>query len=441
MSSGMSPRDTAERFALSAALRYPDLAEEAGLTARDFTSGDLGLAWEALERVPFRDEAGRLPVAHLAAESGVAVEALAEALRCAIFAPDQARHWWARLRDLSTSERLAAELVALARKQAPGDDRTGSLLAELEQVTRRYSGEEVEREVRTLADLAADYVAERSAELRLGRRVGVVTGLRAIDDWMGGLNPGELSTLAAAGGAGKSTFVLDIARRVADQGGTVLVFAAEMTARQIGQREVHGELGRPVSDRLVGAVDLAEALARIQGTEYAGRVVVDTRTRLAATQVLATARRVQAQRGLALLVFDHLGHWDPKVRGNEQEQLAAAIVQAKDLAKILDVPFVMLCHFSRARREATRPTMEIIRGTGKIDDVSDNIFALWRPDLERTELHLLKCRQTGQQNRAMRLSYSLFRQQFSEEEEIFFGSSAPPPARAHRPREAAEAPF
>ena len=45
MSSGMSPRDTAERFALSAALRYPDLAEEAGLTARDFTSGDLGLAW------------------------------------------------------------------------------------------------------------------------------------------------------------------------------------------------------------------------------------------------------------------------------------------------------------------------------------------------------------------------------------------------------------
>jgi hypothetical protein len=41
----------------------------------------------------------------------------------------------------------------------------------------------------------------------------------------------------------------------------------------------------------------------------------------------------------------------------------------------------------------------------------------------------------------MRLSYSLFRQQFSEEEEIFFGSSAPPPARAHRPREAAEAPF
>jgi len=41
----------------------------------------------------------------------------------------------------------------------------------------------------------------------------------------------------------------------------------------------------------------------------------------------------------------------------------------------------------------------------------------------------------------MRFFYSLFRQQFSEEEEIFFGSSAPPPARAHRPREAAEAPF
>jgi len=359
-----------------------------------------------------------------------------------VFAPDQARHWWSKLRDLATSERLASDLVALARKSGDGEDRTGALLAELEQVHRRYSGEEVEREVRTLVDLATDYVAERSSELRLGRRVGVVTGLRCIDDWMGGLNPGELSTLAAAGGAGKSTFVLDLGRRVAAAGGTVLVFSAEMTARQVGQREVHGELGRPISDRSVGAIDLAAALERIEAADYAGRVVVDTRTRLAAAQVLATARRVQAQRGLALLVFDHLGHWDAKVRGgNEQEQLAAAIVQAKDLAKILDVPFVMLCHFSRARREATRPSMEIIRGTGKIDDVSDNIFALWRPDLDRTELHLLKCRQTGQQNRAIRLSYSLYRQQFSEEEEIFFGSSAPPPARAHRPREAAEAPF
>lgn len=438
-----SPRETAERFAIAAAMRFPDLAEEAGLALRDFASGHLGEAWEAVARVPYRDEAGRLPVAHLAAESGVSVDTLAEALRCGVFAPDQARHWWSKLRDLATSERLASDLVALARRSGDGEDRTGALLAELEQVHRRYSGEEVEREVRTLVDLATDYVAERSSELRLGRRVGVVTGLRCIDDWMGGLNPGELSTLAAAGGAGKSTFVLDLGRRVAAAGGTVLVFSAEMTARQVGQREVHGELGRPISDRSVGAIDLAAALERIEAADYAGRVVVDTRTRLAAAQVLATARRVQAQRGLALLVFDHLGHWDSKVRGNEQEQLAAAIVQAKDLAKILDVPFVMLCHFSRARREATRPSMEIIRGTGKIDDVSDNIFALWRPDLDRTELHLLKCRQTGQQNRAIRLSYSLYRQQFSEEEEIQFGAPGPveaPRPGGYRPRER-EAPF
>lgn len=433
MSAPASPRLTAERFALAAALRFPDLAEEASLAARDFVDDErLGAAWDGVARVAFRSEDGRLPIAHLSAESGVGVDVLAAATACQVFTHDQARHWWQRLRDLSTSGRLEHELVALARRTRQGDDRTGELLAELEQLRQRYSSQELEREVMDQAEVAATYVAERSAELRLGRRLGLVTGLETIDEWMGGLNSGELTTLAAAGGAGKSTFALDIARRAATAGTSVLIFSAEMTARQVGQREVHAELGRSIADRSVSAPDLQDALQRILEAKsgYAQRIRVDFRTRLTAPQVLATARRVQGQRGLGLLVFDHLGHWDcGRPRAQREERVSEAIQQAKDLAKLLDVPILVLTHFSRARREADWPTMELIRDSGKIDDVSDNIIALWRPSIDVSQLHLLKARQTGQAGRAMSLCFELRGQRFGEIEEVFRSSHVATPFR------------
>lgn len=403
-------RADVERFAFAAALRFPDLVEESGVRQEHFATGPLGEAWAALPKVVMRTPDGRVAVLHVAAASGVAAETLARAAAAEVFDSGQARTWWEELLDLASADALEHDVRALLASERPETDATGHLLARLEQLVRDYSDRAVEHEVEDVGEVASGFVDERLEEERTGRRRGVETGFTIVDRWMGGLNSGELTTVVAGGGVGKSTFALDIGRRVAESGATVLYFSAEMTRRQLGQREAYGAIGRAISDPDVSSIDLAAARDLVTESKHAARVLFDFRTRLSAPQVLARAKRVQHRFGLGLVIFDHLGCWDcERPRANEQEQVAATIQQAKDLAKSLDVPFVMITHLNRQGQ---------IRASERVKDISDNVLELKREEGERlTEGKLLKARQTGEIYRSMLFEYRLQWQRFFEIDE------------------------
>jgi predicted ATP-dependent serine protease len=138
-----------------------------------------------------------------------------------------------------------------------------------------------------------------------------------------------------------------------------------------------------------------------------------------APRLLAAARRVQHRNGLGLVIFDHLGCFDvERPRASEQEQMAIAVSACKDIAKILDVPFVLVTHLNR---------QGLIRGSERVKDISDNVLELKREGdsaTATTEARLIKARQTGETHRAMLLSYSMKWQAFVEVAEV--KPSAPP---------------
>jgi hypothetical protein len=138
-------------------------------------------------------------------------------------------------------------------------------------------------------------------------------------------------------------------------------------------------------------------------------------------KILAAARRMQHREGLGLLVLDHLGCFDSeRPKASEQEQVAFAVSACKDLAKILDVPFLLITHLNR---------QGLIRGSERVKDLSDNVLELKRDGDNAqalTEARLLKARQTGETHRAMLLSYSPKWQTFLEVEET--RPSVTPPA-------------
>jgi len=400
-------RGDVERFAFAAGLRFPDLVEESGVQPEHFATGPLADGWGALPKVTMRTPDNRVPVMHVATASGVAVETLARATAAEVYTPEQARTWWGELLDLASADALEHDVRALFAGERPEADVTGNLLARLEQVLREYSDHAVEHEVEDAEGIASSFVDERLEEIRTGRRRGVETGLEILDSWMGGLNSGELTTVVAGGGVGKSTFALDVARRVAERGAKVLYFSAEMTRRQMGQREAYGAIGRAISDPRVDPVEIASARDVVAEAPHRDRVFFDFRTRLSAPQVLARAKRVQHRFGLGLVVFDHLGCWDcERPRANEQEQVAATIQQAKDVAKALDAPFVMITHLNRQGQ---------IRASERVKDISDNVLELKREERARhTEGRLLKARQTGEIFRTMLFEYRLQWQRFVE---------------------------
>lgn len=408
-------RGEAERFAFAGAIAYPDLLDESGLAPEHFATEIIGQAFAAIPQCG-RTTDDRLSVVELAAHAGIPVETLRPVLQAQVFTADQARGWWTKVRDLATTDAVLGALRGAMAKPLDASSTTGAtgaLLAEVARVVQSFSEQDDDGETETLLDATSRFVEERSLELRHGRRRGVETGLEIVDEWMGGLNAGELTTIVAAGGVGKSTVAMDIARRVAAQGPVVLYWSAEMTGRQVGQREAHAALGRAISDRSVSAVDLAEGLETLKNAHHGDRVRLHYGARPKAAQLLATARRVQNRGGLGLLIFDHLGCFDcERPRASEQEQVAFAVTACKDLAKILEVPFLLITHLNRQGQ---------IRGSERVKDISDNVLELKRdPDNQRafTEARLLKARQTGETWKAMNLEYSMRWQRFLEVGEI-----------------------
>lgn len=405
-------RADVERFAFAGAIAFPDLVEESGLKPEHFATEIIGQAWEAIPRCG-RTTDDRLSVVEVAARAGLAAEALRPVLQAQVFTADQARTWWRKALDLAKAEAVVAAVRAVLAKPRPETDATGTLTAELEQVVRSFADQDDDGEAPTLLEVTEEYVRERCAELRHGRRRGVETGLRILDVWAGGLNAGELTTAVAAGGVGKSTFAMHVARQVARGGSVVLYFSAEMTSRQVGQREAHGAMARPISDRSVTAVDLEGGLEELKNDGHGDRIRLVYSSRMTASRLLAAARRVQHREGLGLVIFDHLGCFDvERPRASEQEQMAMAVNSCKEIAKILDVPFLLVTHLNR---------QGLIRGSERVRDFSDNVLELKRDGDNagaHTEARLLKARQTGETHKAMLLSYSLKWQKFLEVDEI-----------------------
>ena len=218
MSQAARFRADVERFAFTAAITFPDLLEESGLRPEHFATEIIAQAFEAIPRCSQRTPDGRLSVVEVAARAGISVEALRPALQAQVFTADQARTWWRKALDLATAEAVVAAVRAVVTKPRPENDATGTLLAEIEQVVRSFGDQDDDGETKTLLETTTEYVHRRSEELLRGRPSGVETGLKIIDEWAGGLNAGELLTVVAKGGVGKSTFAMHVARQVAQRG-------------------------------------------------------------------------------------------------------------------------------------------------------------------------------------------------------------------------------
>lgn len=413
-------RADAERFAFAGAIAFPDLVEESGLKPEHFATEIIGQAWAAIPRCG-RTTDDRLSIVEVAAHAGISAEALRPVLQAKVFTADQARTWWRRALDLATAEAVVAAVRAVLAKPRPENDATGTLTAELEQVVRSFADQDDDGEAPTLLEVTEDYVRERCAELRHGRRRGVVTGMRILDTWAGGLNAGEVTTTVAAGGVGKSTFAMHVAREVARRGSVVLYFSAEMTARNVGEREAHGAMARPISDRSVTAVDLEAGLEELRKDAHGDRIRTIYKARITASMMLAAARRVQHREGLGLVIFDHLGYFDSeRPRASAQEQIEAAMFSFRNTAQILDVPLLLVTHLNR---------QGLIRGSERVNDISHNVLELKRDKdnaAAHTEARLLKARQTGETHKAMLLSYSLKWQRFLEVDEATPSASPAP---------------
>jgi replicative DNA helicase len=191
-----------------------------------------------------------------------------------------------------------------------------------------------------------------------------------------------------------------------------------MTTEQLGERAAHAETSTPLSEDLTDVRALSEAEVRMAGSEVYRRMLLDARPRMTPERVLGVSRAEIAKHGaLGLLVVDHLRHLEASPSPKEYEQVSASVAAAKRIAKDAPAPVLLLTHLSRERKEMrgpdAEPTLEMIRGSGRIEDDADNVLAIWRAEGRPTFLRVLKSRQGGVRPK-IELTYSCFSQSYAE---------------------------
>ncbi len=228
---------------------------------------------------------------------------------------------------------------------------------------------------------------------------GQSTGLRNLDEQIGGLARTDLLVLAARPGMGKTSLATSIAvnvagrnlREAAEEGRQperVAVSSLEMSAEQMVTRilalETHipSQMIRRGDIRTEDYESLFMAAQRLKDLPLA----IDDTPAVTIAQLRGRARRMKRQAGgLSLVIVDYLqlvrtsGRSRPENRVQEVSEITQGL---KALAKELDVPVIACSQLSRAveQREDKRPLLSDLRESGSIEQDADIVMFLYRPE-------------------------------------------------------------
>jgi len=219
---------------------------------------------------------------------------------------------------------------------------------------------------------------------------GLSTGLPALDELTGGLQPGSLIIVAGRPSMGKTALAVDLSRHSAiAEGVTVALFSIEMSGLEITKRLLIAE-SRVGSHRIRSKLTdrECERLAMAAGQLKQVRILIEDRPNLTPHQVAARARQMhQREGGLGLVIVDYLQLMQLDSSERRERAVAEASRRLKVLARELHVPVVVLSQLSRApeTREQHRPRLSDLRDSGAIEQDADLVIFAFRQEVYEKE--------------------------------------------------------
>lgn len=233
-------------------------------------------------------------------------------------------------------------------------------------------------------------LSKHQGELR-----GLATGFKSLDNMLAGLQKSDLIILAARPSMGKSALATNIASHVAVNGkAPVGIFSLEMSRDQLVDRLIADHSGvdlwRIRTGKLSSEGDDND-FTRIQhamGVLSEAPIYIDDAAISNVLQMRAMARRLQAEKGLGLLIIDYLQLMEPRnAMQNLVQQVSEISRSLKSLARELNVPVLALSQLSRAveQRSPQVPRLADLRESGSLEQDADVVLFIYREDRYRPE--------------------------------------------------------
>lgn len=218
--------------------------------------------------------------------------------------------------------------------------------------------------------------------------VGLSSGYLELDAILSGLNPSDLIILAARPAMGKTSFVLNIATRVAKQSKKkVVIFSLEMSMQQLVERMLSFECSILSNKIHKGDIKGDEWALLIEGAQNLSScsILFDDSPNLTVPEMKAKLRRVK---DLGLVVIDYLQLMSTgKREGNRVQEISEITRMLKVMAKELDVPVITISQLARGpdARQDHRPILSDLRESGSIEQDADIVMFLYRDEYYNPE--------------------------------------------------------
>jgi replicative DNA helicase len=232
-----------------------------------------------------------------------------------------------------------------------------------------------------------------------GGIVGVPTGLRDLDDKLGGLHQSDLIIIAGRPSMGKTSLATNIAfnaaKHIQDNGkkSSVAFFSLEMSSEQLSTRILSEQARISSNDIRRGRISDEQFDQFLETSKNIAELplFIDETPAISIAAMSNRARRIKRLHGLDMVVVDYIQlmrgtTYNKDGRVQEISQITQGL---KAIAKELGVPVLALSQLSRQveQRDNHKPQLADLRESGSIEQDADVVMFVFREGyyLSRTE--------------------------------------------------------
>ena len=220
--------------------------------------------------------------------------------------------------------------------------------------------------------------------------VGVPTGLRDLDDKLGGLHQSDLIIIAGRPSMGKTSLATNIAfnaaQKLQDNGkkSSIAFFSLEMSSEQLSTRIISEQARISSNDIRRGRISDEQFDKFLETSKNIAELplYIDETPAISIAAMSNRARRIKRLFGLDMIVVDYIQlmrgtTYNKDGRVQEISQITQGL---KAIAKELAVPVVALSQLSRQveQRDDHKPQLADLRESGSIEQDADVVMFVYR---------------------------------------------------------------
>ncbi|WP_252861398.1 replicative DNA helicase [New Jersey aster yellows phytoplasma] len=217
--------------------------------------------------------------------------------------------------------------------------------------------------------------------------VGLSTGYENLNNITLGFKPEEFIILAARPSMGKSTFMLNLALRIANpkhnsHSPHIAIFSLEMSNEQLAMRMLSTQSKIQHKKIQLGNTNREEKFLLEISMEkmHDLNIYFDDSATVNILDIKAKCRKLKSQNKLDIIMIDYLQLIRKTNKHNRQEEVAEISQNLKQIARELKIPVIALSQLSRdvEKREDKRPILADLRDSGSIEQDADIVMFLYR---------------------------------------------------------------